>query len=203
MPSVPKDKFCQYCGSGPYRFLMKHVKVCKHPDNTERDPEYLKGLVERGRIGTQNRVWTKDARRNLSLSMKEAVVKSPESFALKNWRHRSVEYNGIKYDSAWEVQFAQTCERLGLRWERNTRSFAYTYRGVRNYFPDFYIKGYRVFVEVKGKQSDRDLCKWRDFTERLLVVTYRSLRAMVKDPSHLRRLLKETRTLDDNRYLVA
>lgn len=51
-----------------------------------------------------------------------------------------------------EIQVAKILDSLKLNWIRNTKGFPYVSleNKNRNYYPDFYIKDFDVFVEYKG-----------------------------------------------------
>ena len=38
------------------------------------------------------------------------------------------------------------------------------------YTPDFYIENAKLYIEVKGYETEKDRCKWRDFNHKLLIL---------------------------------
>lgn len=61
-------------------------------------------------------------------------------------------YNGILYDSSWEVEFAKRLEILNEKFNRPEKPIKYLGSDKRqhNYFPDFYLPNRKVFVEIKN-----------------------------------------------------
>jgi hypothetical protein len=106
-----------------------------------------------------------------SRSMKKAVEKFPESYTSSNrGRTKQIEYNGLKFQGNWELEFYKWCVNNNIPCERNTEGFSYTWNGDRTYFPDFYLPDQDVYVEVKGYQTERDLAKWNQFPKKLLKI---------------------------------
>jgi hypothetical protein len=198
---TPPLKACSYCGR-EFRFLGLHTRVCRHESNTEFDQAYSDRLSERSKL-IPPVVWTKASRKKLRESMRRVVSQRPNSYSGENrWKQRPTVYSGEKFVSSWEVRFAKACDCEGISWVKNRRGFSYRWRGERTYFPDFYIKYFRVYVEIKGKRSERDRHKWEQFEPNLLVITRRGMREMAKSSSCLRAWLRKTRRDDGSNYLI-
>ena len=61
-------------------------------------------------------------------------------------------YKGIHCDSTYELAVLIYCLDHNIDIERNQRKFSYTYQGkIHNYYPDFYLPSYDIFLEVKGR----------------------------------------------------
>ena len=61
----------------------------------------------------------------------------------------------------WELEVAMFLDRKNIRWTNIINPFQYFWDGkTRNYFPDFYLDEYDLYIEVKGNQTDRDVAKW-------------------------------------------
>ena len=63
-------------------------------------------------------------------------------------------------DGTWEVIFATYLDSLNIIWERPKNYFEYEYNGIHMYYPDFFLKDYNIYVEVKGYETDLDRIKW-------------------------------------------
>ena len=78
----------------------------------------------------------------------------------------------IKLDGSWELSTAQYLDRIGVQWRRNKKRFKY-FNTIKNrestYCPDFFVKDWNTYIEVKGYETDLDRCKWSQFTEPLLI----------------------------------
>lgn len=61
-------------------------------------------------------------------------------------------------DSGAELIFTQQCELLKIHWHKNTTQyfiFTDSNNQQRKYYPDFYLKDYDIYVEIKGKRYVR------------------------------------------------
>jgi hypothetical protein len=119
----------------------------------------------------RNRPWTIETRAKHSASMKKAVENNPEAYSSSNrGRVKQIEYNGIKFQGNWELDFYKWCVSNNIPCERNTKGFKYEWNGTRTYFPDFYLPEKDEYVEVKGYQTDRDNAKWNSFPNNLRLI---------------------------------
>ena len=64
------------------------------------------------------------------------------------------QYNGTTFRSKTEARFAVALDELKIEWQYEPEGFDLT-NGLR-YLPDFYIKKYDTWVEVKGVMEDYD-----------------------------------------------
>ena len=61
-------------------------------------------------------------------------------------------YRGVHCDSTYELAFLIYCLDHNITITRNTQGFPYTYEDKHyNYYPDFYLADYDVFIETKGR----------------------------------------------------
>lgn len=77
----------------------------------------------------------------------------------------------ITVDGTWELAVAKYLDSINVVWKRNTKRFPYLNLENKNstYKPDFYVKDWNCFIEVKGYKTDLDNCKWSQFNENLQV----------------------------------
>lgn len=52
--------------------------------------------------------------------------------------------------------------------------------GSRTYFPDFYLPNLDLYIEVKGYERERDLAKWSQFPEKLIVLKKQEIEEIKK-----------------------
>jgi hypothetical protein len=110
------------------------------------------------------------------LSMREAVKKYPKSYTASNrGRTKQIEKYGVKFQGKWEFEFFEYCIDSEIEIERNETGFPYQWNGERLYFPDFYLPKLKLFVEVKGYETERDRAKWRDFPFKLKVIRVKEI----------------------------
>lgn len=73
----------------------------------------------------------------------------------------------------WELRFAIWCDKNNIIWEKNKKSFTYTYKNKNHlYFPDFYLKDIDKYIEIKGYATERDLAKWEQFPKKRRLSSY-------------------------------
>jgi hypothetical protein len=69
-------------------------------------------------------------------------------------RRGMVEYNGVMLDSSWEVRMAKKLDSEKILWTRPEPIQYVDKEGLtRNYFPDFYLPEYNVFLDPKNPQA--------------------------------------------------
>ena len=119
----------------------------------------------------KGRKLSKEQKSKISNSMKRVVREKPESYSASNinGRVKKVLYKGVLMDSKWELEFAEWCDKESISWEKNTLGFEYEWNGNRIYYPDFYLKDLKRFVEVKGYERERDLVKWKSVPDLIIV----------------------------------
>lgn len=118
------------------------------------------------------------SKQKISKGMQIAVRKYPDSYSSSNvnGRVKKVEYNGTILDSQWEVDFAKYCDNNNIAWERPKLGIEYIYEDKKRiYYPDFYLPTYDVYVEVKGYERDKDICKWKSLTN-LLIIKHKEIK---------------------------
>ena len=164
---------CQFCDKiyEKSRALSNHERRC--PNNSDRKLELItkdgmKRLIE---AGENQAKWDDEKRAKFSKIMKKAVDSHPESYTTSNrGRTKQIEYNGIKFQGNWELEFYKWTETINLYTERPLTGFKYIWEGERTYFPDFYIPSLSLYVEVKGYETDRDKAKWDQFKNKLCIL---------------------------------
>ncbi len=107
-------------------------------------------------------------REKLSLSMKLAVKKYPQSYTSSNrGRTKQIDRYGLIFQGNWELLFYEWCIENFIKIEKAIIGFQYEWNGDRTYFPDFYLPEFNVYVEIKGYKTERDEAKW---TYKLLII---------------------------------
>jgi hypothetical protein len=116
-------------------------------------------------------IWTEERRNNHRAAMRRAVVEYPEAYNSGNrGRTRQIIIDNIKLQGQWEVDFYLWAKENGLNPQRPTEGFKYEWNGIRTYYPDFYIPGMDLYIEVKGYETDRDRAKWLQFPKKLRII---------------------------------
>ena len=109
---------------------------------------------------------TPEHRRKMSIfgGYRENSGRIEKSIYIKNGQR-------IWLQGSWEVKMANFLDTNSIEWEKNRIGYKYIFNGREHlYFPDFYLKDYQVYVEVKGYETERDRAKWSQFPFKLIVI---------------------------------
>ena len=179
---VPMKGICKYCGEDfshleKGSLIANHVKWCHK--NPKRE-EYINTLAETRKNITQDSrekgnaklkiahahgVY-KDApskgvetkRRNGTLGHTEGSKKKIQEKALasphRRLRKGIIEYKGILLESSWELALATRLDNIGVEWTRPAPIPWTDKEGLKhNYFPDFYLPEYDLYLDPKNPQA--------------------------------------------------
>ena len=174
------------CKENPDRISLSYIKkldqtkIKRNPSN-----QYIKakklGLpipeVSQKTRDKLSKIWKgkklpQELKDKISKGMQRAVRENPDSYSASNvnGRVKKVEYNGILLDSSWEVEVAKYLDSNNIKWERPKIGLEYEWNDVKRvYYPDFYLPEYNRYIEVKGYIRDRDICKWKQFQDLIII----------------------------------
>ncbi len=177
---------CEFCNKVHHTKSSLNNHRIRCPKNPNRKHEKLTDEGrERIRTATRNKSqkqWADpEFRKRHQKSMQKAVKNNPESYTSSNrGRTKQIEYDGIKFQGQWELDFYKWAKEQGLNPQRPNKGFPYHWNGDRTYFPDFYIGSMSTYVEVKGYETDRDRAKWDQFPERLIIIKEQQIKEIRK-----------------------
>jgi len=79
--------------------------------------------------------------------MSEKALASPH----RRLRRKMIEYKGVLLDSSWELELAKRLDELEIKWIRpDPISWVDEDGVIHNYFPDFYLEDYDLFLDPKN-----------------------------------------------------
>lgn len=185
--------YCQYCNKEckSLNSVKQHERFCdKNPNKQEfilsqynklRKPsnQYIKArILDLPMPIVTDETKTKISKANTGKKHKEEIKQKikesvQQNINNDNWhlsfsKARTIEYKGYKFQGSWEVAFAKYLDNLNIKWERSNKKFDYTYNNDNHkYLPDFYLPDYNLYIEIKGYPTQRDFCKWEQFTDNL------------------------------------
>lgn len=82
--------------------------------------------------------------------LREKALASPH----RRLKRGVVEYKGILLDSSWELELAKRLDELGIKWIRPNPIPWVDDEGItHNYFPDFYLEDYDLFLDPKNPHA--------------------------------------------------
>ena len=159
-----KANHSRWCDSNPKRSSYKIGKIPKQFSTEEARIKRIDGLKRAHSEGKYNEAYKKAFKTRKAngkhLLSESTKIKISEKALASNHRRllRSVrEYtkkDGTKVllDSSWEEALATRLDQLNVDWIRPSEPIKYeTADGkIRNYFPDFYLPSYDVFLDPKN-----------------------------------------------------
>ena len=191
----------------------RHESICKQNPNAQpTQNQYTKAKANgiewkisdetRKRITESNigRKHSENTINTIKAAMKKAVKDHPESYSGRYNRGHIKEIicsNGFKVLGSWEQIFVEYCITNKIQIEQPETSFQYEFDTTRQYFPDFYLKDYNCYVEIKGFKTERDSHKWDSMLQqnhKLLIVDKKSIK-QVKDNT-----IKFEKLMEDHLY---
>ena len=77
----------------------------------------------------------------------------------------------ICLQGSWELIVAKFLDDKKCKWNRNKIGFKYIFENKeRTYFPDFYLDDLKLYIEVKGFETEKDKAKWSQFIFPLSII---------------------------------
>ena len=101
------------------------------------------------------------------------MLEHPDSYSvdLAVKRAKKQEYKNEKFHSSWEVIVAKWLDSKNIEWQRKVPPVEYVLNeSTHLYFPDFYLPAFGLFIEVKGHETARDLCKWQALSGKISIL---------------------------------
>lgn len=151
-------------------FAKTHVPWNK---NLKNDPRCQFSEERRRKIGIKslNRKHTEETKQKMSKSKKDLYATGWESIAgrCKKFEYISNIAGNIKVDGTWELLVAKYLDILNVQWNRNKNRFFYIKPDNKesHYTPDFFVKDWDTYIEVKGYETELDRCKWNQFPHKI------------------------------------
>lgn len=103
-----------------------------------------------------------------------------------------IEYKESIFDSTWEFEFVKFLDAHNIKWVRNEHSFVYIFENSEHrYFPDLYLPDHDLYIEIKGRVTEKDKAKWEQFNKKLDIYFLKDLKKLNID---------YFKTICDNRF---
>ena len=169
-------KECDLCGAFiSLSNFSKHLSSCKGPKIRKSSEEIKQIRIESARKAREAYMSNPECLEKMKASLREAHKRgaydesnrrkrgrpghkhSPESkekisIKARASRHRRIKkntstYMGVLMDSSWEVKLAEWLDGQSIAWERPN---PLPYGEGRNYFPDFYLPEFDIYLDPKN-----------------------------------------------------
>ena len=99
-------------------------------------------------------------------------------------------YNGFELNGSWELLVAKWLDDNNIKWTNKVSPFKYIWNHDEHlYFPDFYLPQHNWYIEVKGYERDRDLCKW-NVVPNLIVIKQKEIKEIKKGSYRLALIMR-------------
>lgn len=127
----------------------------------------------------------KSQKENISKGLSKAIVEGRIKYRsdghrfFKIYHHTSWLGNEEVLHAGWELKVAKYMDEHKIHWCKSKEHFTYVFEGQNHeYFPDFYLKDYDLFIEVKGRMKPKDLEKWKQFPKKLLIIDQKTIKRL-------------------------
>lgn len=172
--------FCKFCNKEfkNKNSLVQHEIRCKHNPNKIKIKNNLQednNKIKNKEIRPWNKGLTKETDERIKNSIKtfhknkQNGLHKPYNYKhtdeIKNklsnyaksknhfWKYRKknkIVYNGIKFDSSYEVLVAKDLDKNNILWQK-PKSFKYIFNNKQHtYTPDFYLPDYNIYLDPKN-----------------------------------------------------
>lgn len=138
------------------------------------------------RKGRKNYYSEETKKRMSASSTRQMFQRYASGWEGKAGRCKKIDYESqiagkIKVDGTWELATAKYLDSIHVTWQRNKNRFKY-FNEIQNreatYCPDFYVQEWNTYIEVKGYTTELDLCKWKQFQEKLEIWNEKKLKEL-------------------------
>lgn len=132
-----------------------------------------------------------EVRKKISESMKKVAKEKPNIYSISKIHSRVKHfwYNGYYIDGLWELVVVNFLDANGIDWIKPRKSFEYEWNnGIHNYYPDFYLPAYDIYIEVKGYETERDLAKYK-VVKNLIVLKDKEIKQIKNNKFDINKLL--------------
>lgn len=174
------EKQCKHClkyfdtDEKPKGWMANHSRWCnKNPKRIEyeeklsniRDSLKKNNVAKNKRSDSLKKVWKNGGYKNIDFgkgmrgkqhleSSKQKISKAALSSCHRRLKKGVIEYKGILLDSTWEFELAKRLDDLNIYWTRpNPIKWVDDKGTTRNYFPDFYLPKYDLYLDPKNPQA--------------------------------------------------
>ena len=148
----------RWCNNNPkrneYNKNLEYARSCQTDESREKTRQ---GVIQAHKNGKYDHVdfgasfrgkkHTKESRERMSIGARKSKH--------RRLRRGMVEYNGIMLDSKWELALAIRLDEINVTWIRPEEPLPYIDNEgkQRNYFPDFYLPDYDIYLDPKNPHA--------------------------------------------------
>ena len=120
---------------------------------------------------------SEETKQKISEGMRRAVLegrqRTPRPYGTYGTTIRHISWlgNDEVLHGGWELKVAKYMDEHKIHYCKSKEHFTYIFEEREHeYFPDFYLQDYDLYIEVKGQVMPKDLEKWKQFPKKLLII---------------------------------
>jgi hypothetical protein len=162
-----QDKLTLIKNSSDFRYHNQYTKA-----EALGLPRPIISQETRDKISTNNKNRSDEHYKKMGAKVSETVSKKMlegtwHTYADGRFNKKYI-YEGILFDSSWEMKYAMWMDSMDIKWERCKKRFPYKFENKsKNYIPDFFLPDSQEYIEIKGLKTKRDESKWDQFPKDL------------------------------------
>jgi hypothetical protein len=128
----------------------------------------------------------------------------PKAGRCEKIKYFSIFAGDTTVDGTWEYELAVYLDENKINWKRNKKRFSYINEHNKQsfYTPDFYIVDFNFYIEIKGYETEKDRCKWKHFTEELVILKAEELK-LIKQKVPFKDIIYKSKHINKHNQEVA
>ena len=166
-------KNCKHCkqefdiSDKPVGWMANHSRWCAenpkrsvYSDSMSRARAAIKTYKNQYSYGAVCSIETREKLRKSSSGRthteetKKLIKEKALASSHRRLRKSIIKYNDVLLDSTWELELAKRLDELEIKWNRPNPIPWIDEKGItHNYFPDFYLEDYDLFLDPKNPQA--------------------------------------------------
>lgn len=152
----------RWCDKNPKRKSyvnnLEYARSCITEEARQRNNEGIKKAHTEGKYKGAQKKSIETRKLNGTLKHTEETKQLIREKALASPHRRlkkgTVMYKGVLLDSSWELELAKRLDELEIKWVRpDPIPWVDEESVTHNYFPDFYLEDYDLFLDPKNPQA--------------------------------------------------
>lgn len=154
MPKGWMANHVRWCDCNPMQSVYQKKLIKARSARTQFKNQYSYGAV--CSTETREKFRKNGLNRRHSDESKEKIRKAALASPHRRLKKGTVIYKNILLDSSWELALAKRLDELNIKWQRPSPIKWEDEQGTEhNYFPDFYLIDYDVYLDPKNPHALR------------------------------------------------
>lgn len=135
--------------------IMREAKAISGYHNGPAKAKIL-GIEWKISEATRTKLRNANLGKKLSEKTKEKLRQKALASNHRRLNRKIINYKGVMLDSTWELALAERLDQLNVKWIRPNPIPWIDNKGIKhNYFPDFYLSDYNLYLDPKNPECVR------------------------------------------------